>query len=56
MEWLFNPKNATIGSGIDQNKKSQSFCPIGKKMPFFIGKLSSAIENSDGNFWFWSTP
>ena len=28
----FNPKNVTIGSGVDQNKKSPSFWPIGQKM------------------------
>ena len=69
--WFFNPKNITIGSGVDQNKKSPSFWSIGQKMPFFIGKLSLAIENSkfsckmsifwpmgqkDGDFLFWSTP
>ena len=69
--WFFNPKNVTIGSGVDQNKKLPSFWPIGQKMPFFIVKLSLAIENSkfsckmsifwpmgqkDGDFLFWSTP
>ena len=29
---FFNPKNVTIGSGVDQNKKSPSFLPIYQKM------------------------
>ena len=29
---LFNPKNVTIASGVDQNKKLPSFRPIGQKM------------------------
>ena len=29
---FLNPKNVTTGSGIDQNKKSPSFWPIGQKM------------------------
>ena len=39
---IFNPKNATIGSSIDQNKKSPSFWPIGQKIPFFNGNMSLA--------------
>ena len=69
--WFFNPKNVTIDSGVDQNKKSPYFWSIGQKMPLFSGKLSLAIENSkfsfkmsifwpmgqkDGNFLFWSMP
>ena len=27
-----NPKNVTIGSGIDQNKKLPDFLPIGQKI------------------------
>ena len=29
---IFNPKNVTIGSGVDQNKNLPSFWPIGQKM------------------------
>ena len=69
--WFFNPKKVTIGSGVDQNKKSPSFWPIGQKLPFFNGKISLAIRKfkflcnmsifwsmgqKDGNFLFWSTP
>ena len=69
--WFFNPRNVTIGSGVDQNKKSQSFWPIGQKLPFFNGKFSPDIQNSkfsckmsifwpigqkDGDFLFWSMP
>ena len=43
---FFILKNATICSGVDQNKKSPSFLSIGQKMPFFNGKLSPAIEKS----------
>jgi len=32
---IFNPINVTIGFGVDQNKKSPSFRPIGQKLPFF---------------------
>ena len=35
----FNPKNVTIGSGIDQNKKLPSFWPIGQKMLILHEKL-----------------
>ena len=36
---FFNPKNVTIGSGVDQNKKSPSFWPIGQKMLILHGNL-----------------
>ena len=64
-------KKVTIGSGVDQSKKSPSFWPIGQKMPFLNGKLSPAIEilkfkckmsiflpmgQKDGDFLFWSMP
>ena len=67
---IFNPKNVTIGSCVDRNKKLPSFWPIGPKLPFFNGKFSLAIENSklsceisifwpmdhkDRDFLFWST-
>jgi len=29
---FFNTKNVTIGSGVDQNKKSSSFWHIGQRM------------------------
>ena len=39
---FFNPKNVSIGTGEDQNKKLPSLLSIGKKN--FNGKLSLAIE------------
>ena len=36
---FFNPKNVTIGSGVDQNKKLPSFCPIGQKPPILHENL-----------------
>ena len=43
---IFNPKNVTICSGLDQNKKSPSFWPIG--LEFFL-----AIKNSCKMSFFW---
>ena len=43
---FFNPKNVTIGSGVDQNKKLLSFWPIGQKLPHFNVKFFLAIKNS----------
>ena len=69
--WFFNPKNVTIGSGVDQNKKSPSFWPIGQKMLILHENLEFLMpgENfplkkvnfwpmgqKDGDFLFWSTP
>ena len=48
--WFFNPKNVTIGSSIDQNKKSSSFWSIGHKLPFFNENFSLAIKNSKSKF------
>ena len=53
---FFNPKNVTIGSSIDQNKKLPSYWPISEKTLFFNGKLSLVIQNTNfsckmGIFW-----
>ena len=68
---IFNPKNVTIGSGIDQNKKSPSFWPIGQKMlilhenfEFSMARNNFPMKKGifwpmgqkDGNFLFWSMP
>ena len=34
---IFYPKNVTIGSGVDLNKKLQSFLPIGNNYTFVVG-------------------
>ena len=36
---IFYLENVTIGSGVDQNKKSPSFGPIGQKMLILHEKL-----------------
>ena len=56
--WFFNPKNANINSGIDQNKKSPSFWHIGQKMLIWHENLEflMARENfslKKGNFYQW---
>ena len=68
---FFNPKNVTIGSGVDQNKKLPSFWHICQKMLISHENLKFLMpgENfplktfnfwpmsqKDGNFLFWSTP
>ena len=67
---IFNPKNVTIGSGVDQNKKSPSFWPIGQKMlilhenlEFLMAREKFPLKKGnfwpmgqkDGDFLFWST-
>ena len=54
--WFFNPKNVTIGSSVDQYKKSPSFWPIGEEMLILHENLEllMAKENfplKKGNFW-----
>ena len=59
------------GSGVDQNKKSPSFWPIGQKMlilhenlEFLLPKENFPLKKvnflpmgqKDGDFLFWSTP
>ena len=68
---IFNPKNVTIGSDVDQNKKSPSFWPIGQKMlilhenfEFLMAREKFPLKKGnfwpmgqkDGDFLFWSTP
>ena len=68
---FFNPKNVTIGSGVDQKKILPSFLPIGQKMLLLLENFEflMASENfpskrcnfwpmgqEDGDFLFWSTP
>ena len=38
--WLFNPKNVTIGSCIDQNKKCYLFDSLVRRCPFYMRILS----------------
>ena len=58
--WFFNPKNVTIGSGVDQNKKLPSFWPIGQKMLILHENLEFLMPGSmgqkDGDILFWSMP
>ena len=69
--WFFNPKNVTIDSVVDQNKKSPSFWPIGQKILILHENLEFLMpgenlplkkvnfwprDQKDGNFLFWSTP
>ena len=51
---FFNPKYVTIGSGIDQNKKSLSFLPIGQKM--LILHWKRAFFDQWVNYLFLSLP
>ena len=68
----FNPTNITVGSGdgVDQDKKSSSFWPIGQKMlilhenlEFLMAREKFPLKKGnfwpmgqkDGNFLFWST-
>ena len=68
---IFNPKNVTIGSGIDQNKKLPSLWPIGQKMLILHENLEFLMPGdnfplkkgnflpmgqTDSDFWFWSMP
>ena len=39
MRDFFNPKNATIGSLVDQTWKTPSFSPIGQKSPILHENL-----------------
>ena len=69
--WFFKPKNITIGSGVDQNKKSPSFGPIGQKMLILLENFEFSMARDNfplkrgifwpmdqkyGDFLFWSTP
>ena len=54
--FFFNPKNATIGSGVDQNKKLPSFWPIGLKMLILHENLEFLMPGENFplkkvNFW-----
>ena len=68
---FFNPKNVTIDSGVDQNKKLPLFWLIGQKMLNFHENLEFSMPGDnfplkkgnflpmgqkDCDFLFWSTP
>ena len=54
--WFFHPKNVTVGSGVDQNKKSSSFWPIGQKMLILLENFEFSMASNNfplkkGIFW-----
>ena len=48
--WFINPKNVTIGSGVDQNNHWSNFAL------FLSSHRKLKLGQKDSNFWFWSTP
>ena len=53
---FLNPKNVTIGSGINQNKKLPTLWPIGQKMLILHDNLEfftarDKLPSKKGNFW-----
>ena len=56
MSDFFNSKNVTIGSGIDQNKKSTSFWAIGQQMHILHDNFEFSMTRDNflpkkGIFW-----